>query len=80
MEERFLPGWRTASMSDVMAEARRCGYRPTQHGTLQRGLWRAYKVTLLGDGVMVRRAWTTAQIITLGVALTLIAIGVMGGR
>lgn len=71
-------GWHSITMDQAMEQATAEGYRPTQHGTLQRGLWRAVKVTPAHGGVMVRRAWTTAQIMVVGVFLVLLFIGTVG--
>ena len=77
--DRVPYGYHEITMPEAVERVRRAGYRPTEHGTFQRGLWRAVKLTPVGTGVVVRRAWTTAQIIALGVFVTLVGLFVLGG-
>jgi hypothetical protein len=80
MDESFPRfGYHETTMAELTEAARRAGYVPTEHGTLQRGYWHAVRLVPMTTGVVVRKAWTTAQIIVLGVVLTLIAIGVAAG-
>lgn len=81
MEETIFPqyGHWPVSMEQAVAAANRAGYWSTQHGTYQRGLWRAVRLVPSGTGVNVSRAWTTAQVIGLGVFFTLLAIFMCGG-
>ena len=72
-------GYWPVSMDEAVTAARRAGYRSTQHGTYQRGLWHAVRLVPNGAGVDVSRAWTTAQIIGLGVFFTLLVIFVCSG-
>lgn len=71
-------GWHEITMAQAMAQAQAAGYRPTSHGTLQRGPWRAIEITPAPGGVMVKGAWTTAQLAVVGVFLVLLVIGVCG--
>lgn len=75
--------WWPVSMDEAMNAAHKAGFRAASGGPagsvhVQRGLWTAATITPAPGGVVVKPAWTTAQVMAVGVFLVLLFIGICG--
>lgn len=71
--------WWPVGMDEAMQSAHEAGFRAATGGPrgsvrVQRGLWTGATITPVPGGVVVKPAWTTAQVVAVGVVLALLLL------